>query len=228
MNYKQESNSGEVAYESADALDSLLAQYVAGGLPVPVFAMMEAHIAIRPQSRLLVSELEALAGSELDAEAAPEIHDRETRLASIFDSNPDFKPVSAVDHGKEADIFPRALQDFVGYRAEEVPWRTKLPGFREHDIGTFDGYEAKLLWIRAGRAMPAHTHEGSELTLVLDGAFSDAQGFHERGDIAIADENVDHRPVAASGRPCICFAVTTAPLKLTGSFGQLFSDIFGR
>ena len=228
MNSNTKNLNQEIAGGSADALDSLLAQYVAGGLPAPVHTMMESHLALRPQSRRLVNELEALAGGELDAETGIAIRHRDDRLASIFNSKPDFAAAAISNPDNTTDIFPEALRNFVGYRAKEVPWRTKLPGFREYDVGTFDGYEAKLLWIRAGRAMPSHTHEGSELTLVLDGAFSDAHGHHKRGDIAIADEHVDHRPVADDDGPCICFAVTTAPLKLTGSFGQLFSDIFGR
>ena len=76
--------------------------------------------------------------------------------------------------------------------------------------------------------MPSHTHEGSELTLVLDGAFRDANGRYGRGDISLADEHVDHRPIAEDERACICFAVTDAPLRLTGSYRQFFSDFLGR
>jgi putative transcriptional regulator len=64
--------------------------------------------------------------------------------------------------------------------------------------------------------MPSHTHEGSEITLVLRGGFSDATGHYRRGDIAIADSEVDHRPRADEDEDCICFAVTDAPLRLTG------------
>ena len=154
--------------------------------------------------------------------------DRNKALAAIFDGDIRFDGREARPVSESCPVFPGRLQDFVGHAAKDVPWRSKLPGFREYRIGEFDGFEANLLWIRPGRAMPAHSHEGSELTLVLDGGFSDEGGHYVRGDIAVADETIDHRPLADDDGPCICFAVTTAPLTLTGSVAQLFSDIFGR
>ena len=111
---------------------------------------------------------------------------------------------------------------------DDIPWKTKLPGYREHLIGEIDGCEANLLWIKPGRKMPSHTHEGSEVTPGLSGAFTDANGRYGPGDIAVADDSIDHRPIAESDRPCICFAVTDAPLRLTGSYTQMFSDFLGR
>ena len=73
-----------------------------------------------------------------------------------------------------------------------------------------------------------HGHHFSVLGLVLDGAFSDTRGRYGRGDIALADEDVDHSPVAENDRPCICLAITDAPLRLTGSYRQFFSEFIGR
>jgi putative transcriptional regulator len=75
--------------------------------------------------------------------------------------------------------------------------------------------------------LPAHTHRGLELTLVIDGAFHDVRGRFGVGDISVADENLDHRPVAETDRPCIAFSVMEAPIRLTGSLKQLIGDIIG-
>jgi len=74
--------------------------------------------------------------------------------------------------------------------------------------------------VKAGAALPQHTHEGAEYTLLLTGGFSDETGHYRRGDVAIADPSIDHRPVADEGEDCICLAVTDAPLRLTGRFGR--------
>ena len=71
--------------------------------------------------------------------------------------------------------------------------------------------------------MPRHTHGGEEITLVLAGAFSDEHGFYERGDVAVANENIEHRPVAHASGDCICLAVTDAPVRLTGGVGRLLN-----
>lgn len=208
-----------------DTLDGLMARYVAGRLPEPARVLVEAHLALSARNRPLVKTLEGAAGIELEELPPSTIADRKDRLAAIFDSPP---MVSASPHDVRDPVLPDILRQFVGVGIDDIPWKTKMPGYREHLIGEIDGCEANLLWIKPGRKMPSHTHEGSEITLVLDGAFSDANGRYGRGDIAVADDSIDHRPIAENERPCICFAVTDAPLKLTGSYTQLFSDFLGR
>ena len=55
-----------------------------------------------------------------------------------------------------------------------------------------------------------------------------ATGRYARGDLAIADSALDHQPVADSGEDCICFAVTDAPLRLTGPVGRIVERLFRR
>jgi putative transcriptional regulator len=212
--------------QSAETLDQLIAHYVAGTLPGPLRALVGAHVELKPSGASLARGFEALAGHELEAIDPAPLEHRDAVMRAIFSSGEraTAKP-APIPH---CDIFPKSLIDFTGHTAQTVPWRTKLPGLREVRFREEEGFQATLYWIRAGRAMPHHTHGGSEITLVLDGGFSDGLGHYLRGDVAAADETVDHRPVADTDGPCICFAVTTAPLKMTGSLGQLFSDIFGR
>jgi putative transcriptional regulator len=211
--------------EHIDTIDSLLARYVAGTLPTPARVLVEAHLELKPDNRIKVANLEAMAGLELSAIDPVALDDRDAMLAAVLGSRaPD--AFASVSRGEER-VFPKALYDFVGFDASDVPWRTKMPGFKEYELGDIEGCHVNLFWIKPGRTVPAHTHEGSELSLVLDGAFSDARGHYGRGDISVADDSVDHRPSAETGRPCIGFAVMDAPLKLTGSFRQLIGDIIG-
>ena len=211
--------------EHIDTIDSLLARYVAGTLPTPARVLVEAHLELKPDNRIKVANLEAMAGLELMAVDPAALDDRDAMLAAVLGSK---APGTAASVRKsEERVFPKALYDFVGFDAHDVPWRTRMPGFKEYDLGDIEGCHVNLFWIKPGRTVPAHTHEGSELSLVLDGAFSDARGHYGRGDISVADDSVDHRPNADMGQPCIGFAVMDAPLKLTGSFRQLIGDIIG-
>lgn len=218
-------HSQTVKTERIETIDALMARYVAGALPEPARVLVEAHLDIRDDNRGLVAGLESLAGDALEHGNPVEISGRDHRLDAIFASK---APVAPRRARASTSLFPAVLRDFVGYDVDDVPWRTKLPGFREHDVGEIDGCHVNLFWIRPGRRIPGHTHEGSELTLVLEGAFSDMSGHYGRGDIALADESVDHRPVAGLERPCICFAVTDGPLRLTGPLHQRLGDIIGR
>ena len=64
--------------------------------------------------------------------------------------------------------------------------------------------------------MPDHGHQGIEMTLVLQGAFMDDDGYFSRGDVEMADSDLHHTPVADIHEDCICLAVTDAPLQFQG------------
>jgi putative transcriptional regulator len=207
-----------------DSIDALLSRYVAGALPEPARVLVAAHLELKPDNRRFVSGLEALAGNELAEGSPAEMVGRDARLQAIFASDTP-APVARATRGGE--MFPRAMLDFFGFDADRVPWRTKMPGFREFEMGEVDGCHVSLFWIRPGRKIPHHTHDGSELTLVVDGAFRDDTGRYGRGDIAMADQSTNHRPIAEKDVPCISFAVTDAPLRFNGPLGQRLSDILG-
>jgi putative transcriptional regulator len=208
-------------------MDALLARYVAGTLPKPVDVLVAAHLEMSPVSRALVRALESVAGEQLAAENPVPIGDRDAMLDAIFASSEEIVLRAGKEKSAPCSVLPRALHDFVGHSVDTIPWKTKMPGFKEFEIGDVDGCHVSMMWIKPGRTMPAHTHEGMELTLVLDGAFADANGRFGRGDISIADESTNHRPVAEEGHACIAFAVTDGALRLTGPLHQRIADIFG-
>ncbi|GGK49216.1 ChrR family anti-sigma-E factor [Salinarimonas ramus] len=211
-------------------LDTLLAGYARGVLSAPLHALVATHLAIRPEGRRYVAALEAATAADIERVEPVSIADRDARLAAIFAAGestpgePIRSPAASGFHGD--DIVPYPLARYLGASLADTPWRTLLPGVKEFRVSDNEDGEATLYWIRGGRKIPSHTHEGSEYTLVLKGAFSDMNGHYLRGDIAIADMDVDHQPHADPGEDCFCFAVTDAPLKLTGPIGRIVQKIF--
>ena len=88
-------------------------------------------------------------------------------------------------------------------------------------VPTSSAASARLLFIPAGAAVPDHGHRGVELTMVLQGAFSDEVDRFARGDVEVADEELEHMPVADPGEDCICLAVTDAPLRFNSWIPRL-------
>lgn len=205
-------------------IDVLLASYARGLLSAPLHALVASHLAIKPDSRRFVSALESAGGRLLETVTPGAVGNRDRRLAEIFAAGDAPAPVQPV--GADA-IVPAPLARYLGRPLADVPWRTLLPGVKEFKIEDNADGEASLYWIRAGRKIPSHTHDGSEFTLVLSGAFSDINGHYERGDIAVGDSDVDHRPTADPDADCFCFAVTDAPLRLTGPIGRIVQRLFG-
>ena len=85
----------------------------------------------------------------------------------------------------------------------------------------------RLLKIPAGTAIPDHGHRGTELTLVLQGAFVDETDRFARGDVEVANEDLNHTPTAEDGLDCICLAATDAPLRFSGIIPRLAQRFVG-
>jgi putative transcriptional regulator len=206
-----------------EPLNELLARYALGSLTPPLHALVAAHLSISKTNRFFVSSLEQAEGAILDGHNPIALRDRDERLAAIFGHDEKSAIRLMSSHLEKDPVLPDPLAAYLGCSLSDIRWRTLIPGIAsEYKIEETERGEASLLWIKAGRKMPSHTHEGSEYTLVLKGAFSDKTGRYARGDIAVADAELDHKPIAEAGEDCICFAVTDAPLVLTNPIIKFF------
>lgn len=206
--------------------DALLMDYAGGGLPEPAALVLATHMALCPGCRHAVAELETVGGALLE-ELEPDPVSaccRDAvfgRLDEAADPLPPRKMALRCWNENRANgtpLLPQPLRRYVG-DMERLRWRTKLPGLQMADIPLGSGV-AKLVRMRGGVAVPQHSHEGMELAVILAGGFSDSLGHFLRGDVAIGDDSVDHRPVADS-EGCLCLSVTLGRLRLTGPLGRL-------
>lgn len=215
--------------EPEKPLDALLAAYVAGRTSPPLSALLASHLELRPDNRAFVAGLEAGAGKWIDTLEPVPLTGHADRLAAILASEPDAPPparMPASSVGNDA-LFPQALRHLVGRDSASLKWSFRLPGFRECPVFKGGGTTASLVWVKPGRALPHHTHEEIEATLVLKGSFHDVTGDYRRGDIAVADASTDHSPRAGTEEDCICFIVREGSLRLTGPVGRVVQRLFG-
>mgnify|MGYP006175708817 CR=1 FL=1 len=145
--------------------------------------------------------------------------------------NLDIPETLAVTVGAEAPrrsrgLFPAPLADYVGGDLAAVKWRPLGKGVKQAILETGKDASARLLYIPAGQAVPDHGHRGLELTLVLQGAFRDASDRFGPGDVEMADEAMQHTPVAEAGCDCICLAATDAPLRFNALIPRLLQPLF--
>lgn len=206
-------------------IDALLSAYAAGTLNAPLHALVGSHLALSHENRRFVAAMEDLAALELAEAVQRPLADRAGMLEAILSAGEPDRGIVAMAPSGDA-VLPAPLQRLVGRGSQDIAWRFKLPGVREYRVAETEAGEAVLYWVKAGRRLPQHTHEGDEVTLLLKGGFTDPLGHYRRGDIAIADAELDHNPVADSDEDCICFAVTDAPLQLTGPVMRLLRKVF--
>lgn len=80
-----------------------------------------------------------------------------------------------------------------------------------------------LLQIEPGGGVPQHTHKGFELTLLLDGSFSDERGEYVKGDFIMLDGTHTHNPISEQG--CLCYTVANDALRFTQGINKLLNPI---
>jgi putative transcriptional regulator len=132
------------------------------------------------------------------------------------------RPVS-----RPAGLLPAPLRDYVGGDLDSVKWKKLGGGVSQYLLDTSRDATVRLLHIPAGKAVPDHGHRGTELTLVLQGAFLDGSDRFARGDIEIADESLEHTPIADLGEDCICLAATDARLRFNKLIPRIAQPFIG-
>lgn len=200
--------------------DALLMGYSSGSLPDAFDLVVATHISLCDDCRARMHEFDAVGGCLLeDAEptalAPSSFGNVLERIAAGNERGGTAGAASPTRSPAARDPFPKPLRDRVGGGLDAVRWRG-IGGIGQAMLDADGAATVRLLRIPAGAAVPDHGHRGTELTLVLRGAFCDETDRFARGDVEIATEADEHRPVAEPGEDCICLAATDAPLRFRG------------
>lgn len=195
----------------------LLNEYSSGALPLAQSACVSLHLKYCEQCRRMYQGLQQL-GSALFEELAPQTVD-DSLLRSVLsrlETEHEPEPDQTAFAGKPED-HPSLVQRLATGEYENLDWKRINSGLRISRLKTGDThYEFALYHIKAGNSIPRHTHRGTELTLVLEGSFSDEDGHYSKGDFIFRDAEKVHTPTASQDRDCICIGVLDAPGRFTG------------
>jgi len=200
--------------------DDILSRYAAGRLPHPFAVVVAAHLALCDDCRALVEAGDMLGGALVDGIGGTDLSPgAEARLMQALDAAP--PPAPEI---RASGIFPApVMQALDGHPPE---WRMLGGGIRQQILSADGEGSLRLLYIPPGRAVPEHGHRGLELTLVLQGSFSDSAGRFGTGDVETATDDTDHQPVAGPGVACVCLAATDAPLRFHAMIPRLLQPLF--
>jgi len=202
------------------APDALLAAYAAGNLPQPFALVVAAHISLCLDCRAAYEAHLTSGGAVLEMSNAVAVSSGlKSNVLDLLDAPIKEKPVY-----QRSGAYPGPVMDALKGRSPR--WKSLGMGVRQSILSEGSDGSARLLFIPPGRAVPDHSHNGLELTLVLQGSFSDDTGRFGVGDLEVADQAVEHTPVADAGAPCICLAATDAPLRFNSLIPRLLQPIF--
>lgn len=209
------------------SLESLVAQYAAGDLGYGMSVLMASFITLSPAARDQYKALEQLNGLLLDEAETCEV--KADTLDAVMARLDEPKAEEEKTEVAQNQDLPAALRSLLDQPIENADWRFAYPGVKQVKLPFGDnGESVKLLKIKPGKAAPRHTHSGIEATLVLRGAFRDGNRLYERGQLALADMHIQHRPRAEGNEDCICLAVTDGALRFTDNIGRIARDFFAR
>lgn len=197
--------------------DEMLMGYSAGTLPEAFNILVASHISLCDECRAQLASFDSIGGAMLGTDGDTLATMDTGSLAAVMERLEDCpagptRPARATGN----KTVPVPLSDYIGDDLTGVKWRNIGMGVRQAILPTSAEATARLLHIPAGVAMPDHGHNGIEMTMVLQGAFQDEDGYFARGDVETADADVNHTPVADIHEDCICLAVSDAPLRFKG------------
>jgi len=208
----------------------MLVDYASGALPQPVAMAVATHAQLCEESRDRIGALEEVGGAmlmdlapeALSAGALDAVLDRLDELPNTDSPDQDSSVMDADPSGALEGLLPVDLRARLVRDANGIRWRHKGAAVESAEISSdVEGYDVRLLRIKAGKAVPQHTHEGLEITLCLTGSYRDGEERFAKGDFQVADPSVDHRPVADADEDCIVLAVVEQRIRLTGLVGRV-------
>lgn len=211
--------------------DATLAAFSSGAMRMPLSVVVATHLGLCAACRARLLQADAVGGLLVQQQepAALSAGARDAVLARLDEGAP--APAAPVPTAAAAthdpDVLPTPLQGYFGPRYSTLRWRMLVPGVHRVRAAGQGADGLMLLRIAAGKSMPLHSHAGSEVTLVLKGAYRDELGRFGPGDLVDLDGDTLHRPVTEPGEPCICLAATDAPLRFPGRLARMLQPLFG-
>jgi putative transcriptional regulator len=202
-----------------------LLAFSAGTLNEALSAVVAAHVHGCPDCATEVDRMDLVGATLLATMAVPMQGTRDTA-----DKTPPFRdtthenPTTMAKPATAAPcVVPAPIRAHFGIDNSSIRWKQLAPGVWHHrfKLSRRKSGDLRLLKIAPGYRMLEHGHGGTELTLVLDGAYSDSTGEYLSGDIQEVAEEIEHCPIADRVSGCICLIASEEPARFRGVVGRI-------
>jgi len=209
--------------------DALLLTYASGAADEAVSLIVATHMSYCSLCRLRGRKLEAIGGALLEdlPPAALARDAREAVMAKLDSAQPYERPVVSSGAALKDHRTPAVLRPYIGGDLARVRWRRMGPRLSYVPLFRRGAVAARLLRGVPGAGSGLHSHQGLELTLVLQGGYTDVTGNYGPGDLQVMEDGMRHNPVADPGEDCINLAVTTGRLTFDSLMQKIAAPLFG-
>lgn len=209
-----------------------IADYAAGSLPSSQALCVAAHLHYCETCRRRIQHITDL-GSILFEDLPPlqpslDFSSLMARIDTSHENEADLAVSASASQNRKTDTeLPASLEKLTKGNLEGLPWHAIGKYFRYSELEVGDPErETSLFNIKAGGNVPRHSHRGDEITVVLQGSFSDQDDNYHTGDFIVRTAGETHKPVAAQHEDCLCLSTLNSPIQMTNWFYRLLFPLF--
>lgn len=204
---------------------ALLMEYASGCLDEAQALIVATHMSLSPYARKIVAEYESIGGSMLKDCCAP-VAMKSDALKCVMDKiERAAAPVKSCTEklqckGKDYGNMPMCLESYMETRT----WKSDGTGRQSiHVKTTCRGYSAQLMKMKPDLPVDPPKHDKNELTVVLEGTFTDGAMLYKRGDLIIIEKDSPVRLRTDAQQGAICFVVHPTSSRLRNALNALFA-----
>ncbi|MEL6692880.1 MAG: cupin domain-containing protein [Pseudomonadota bacterium] len=199
--------------------DHLLSEYTSGTLDADFEVLVASHLAISTKSHENFRFHQEIAGAlfaGLPAGATQPSSSSSTHLFETF-SKALVELETATHSVNAANGLPQILVDYLetlkGVKSlSELNWIACYEGIERVVLTEgANGVRARILKCQPGAIFPNHGHGSEEVSLVLQGAYTDAGAHYVRGDVQCISADEQHSPVIDDNEICFVLVVSELP-----------------
>lgn len=200
-----------------------LLAFSAGTLNEALSAVVAAHVSTCSHCAREVEAMD-MVGSAMLAGMPVQMNEGPVSVPECPTAHAAGQAASATREASDDSIaIPAPIRRRFGITGKDIRWQPLAPGVWHYRL-PLNGAESgdlRLLRIAPGYRMLAHGHGGTELTLVLEGAFSDSTGEYLPGDVQEVADETEHCPVADRISGCICLIASEERARFRGVVGKI-------
>ncbi|MFD1216471.1 ChrR family anti-sigma-E factor [Microbulbifer celer] len=222
--------------------NNMLLEYASGSLNRAHSLVVSAHLQLCNECTAQLKLLNGIGGALLDTVSSdsstmePSMSEQQTQAFSRL-----MERINAAEKAPQESneastaVLPRPPSDPIFKHVPPVvdklirtngklKWQRLSRGLKEALLETGQQrHQVSFHRIAPGSKVAEHDHRGKEITMVLYGSFSDADGVYTPGDFLVREPGETHRPTATQDEECLCLSVVEAPVTLTGLLGKLIN-----
>lgn len=180
------------------------------------------HLHFCQECRRQVSDNQSMAAVMFEEQSRVELETEGfDKLMDRLRKEPAPAPVTTT---KAPSRFPPIIEKLIHRDTESLNWKSPMKNLRvSHLMKDESGLILGLHHMKSGGRVPHHTHRGKEISVVIEGGFSDEMGSYGPGDFIHLSKEHHHSPQADADGDCWMLSLVEAPVKLTGPLGWVLN-----